>query len=399
MLRHRNRFALIIALVGRCVLSLLCCCCCCHFDCVRALAAATQGRLQSKGATSAFIITGASGYVGRSVAHALLENEETDEGKLIICLVRSTRLRSEKAYWEPYSCVSVRPYDMLDGGKTLREALEQVPITSNKDDDTSFDVCVYHVASWFSPTEDHEEMARNNVQGTEDLVRVLGETSHKCKLVLTSSMAAVRATSQEPSNGKYYTKDDWNTVSKIGDNWGSSYQWSKAESERRAWALAGELNVPMVSLCPSFIFGPQSSPDQLSSSFSVELVSEWLTGKSQVQSRLFVDIRDVALAHVRAGQLPHAVGQRFILSTERRLASKDVADVLQEMCIDANYGNPNAITYDAQFSGGAIPIGEKEVDAENVLRAELLVTLQNPEKTIADMGKFLIDLDEKNAMQ
>ena len=392
---RRSKSGALLAILAR-FLSLHCYC---HIDHVGALAVVTPpvipDPLMQPKAASTFLVTGGSGYVGREVAHALLKKKET-RGKSIICLVRAVRLNAEKAYWEHESCVTVQPYDMLDGGKSLREALDQVvPTSGSANDDTSDDVCVYHVASWFSPSEDHEQMARNNVQGTEDLVRVLGSVPLKCKLVVTSSMAAVRATSQEPSNGKFYTRDDWNNASELGTNWGSSYQWSKAESERRAWTLAKELNVPMVSLCPSFVFGPPTSSGELSSSFSVELVSKWLTGESEVQSRLFVDIRDVALAHVTAGLLPHAVGQRYILSTERRLASKDVAEVLREMIREAKFGDPDSIKYDADFSGGAIPIGEKEVDCECLLREELLVTLQPPEKTIADMGEFLIKMGQK----
>jgi cinnamoyl-CoA reductase len=88
-----------------------------------------------------------------------------------------------------------------------------------------------------------------------------------------------------------------------------SYQWSKAESEKQAWEISKELGVPMVSLCPSFVFGPPFSKE-MTSSFSTELVGKWIQGQSEVQSRLFVDIRDLAKAHVAAGTLPEAVGKR-----------------------------------------------------------------------------------------
>lgn len=159
------------------------------------------------------VITGASGYVGKAVAKSLLTGHH-DDGQTILCLVRPQRVDNEKEYWKEEACVNVLPYDMLDGGATLKEALSSV---EKNDSDC---VCVYHVASWFAPTEDHEQRARENVQGTVDIVRVLGDVPN-CKLVVTSSMAAVRATSQDPKNGKYYTTEDWNTDSKLGENWGS----------------------------------------------------------------------------------------------------------------------------------------------------------------------------------
>ena len=146
----------------------------------------------------------------------------------------------------------------------------------------------------------------------------------------------------------------------------------------------------MVALCPSFVFGPPSSTE-LSSSFSTELVGKWIKGESQVQSRLFVDIRDVAEAHVAAGRLDDVLGKRFVVSTERRLASQRVAEIFRGICQEHGFGDPNAITYDADFTGGAIPIGEKEVDAQVILEEQLGVKLRDPEVTMADMGKFLVE--------
>ena len=126
------------------------------------------------------------------------------------------------------------PYDMLDDGTTLQDALEFV----HQEDPC--ECCVYHVASVFGPTKDHVTTAHENVEGTEKVVKCVAQYPN-CRLVLTSSMAAVRGTGQTPLNGKVYTYKDWNTSSKLGDNWGASYQWSKAESERRAWELSKEL--------------------------------------------------------------------------------------------------------------------------------------------------------------
>ena len=160
------------------------------------------------------IITGANGYVGRAVAKSLLSHNQNSD-QTIVCLVRQERVNAEQEFWRHEPCINVRPYDMLDGGSSIKQALESVYSETNAPS-----ICVYHVASWFSPTEDHEQKARGNVQGTVDLVNVLGGFPN-CKLVLTSSMAAVRATSQAPKNGEYYTAQDWNTVSKLGENWGS----------------------------------------------------------------------------------------------------------------------------------------------------------------------------------
>lgn len=323
---------------------------------------------------SSSVVTGANGYVGRSIVNRLLS--ECVDGDEILCLVREQRVDSEEAFWKSRaaSMIKVLPYDMLDGGASFRQALQTCRNTP----------CVYHTASVFGPTKDHQQTALDNVKGTEDLVRSLAPGS---KLVLTSSMAAVRASDQEPQNGRYYTEEDWNTEAQLGANWGASYQWSKAESERRAWQLAEENGIDMVSLCPSFIFGP---PLDNSGSYSLTLVGEWARGESPVQSRLYVDVRDVAEAHVQAGRRPSAVGHRFIVSTEARIPSQEIADWLEQVCRDTGLGDPTKIHFDAEYEGGAIPIGAQEVASVERLAEELGVVLRPVQSTIREMAEILL---------
>jgi nucleoside-diphosphate-sugar epimerase len=329
-----------------------------------------------------FLVTGANGYIGRAVVHELIELASCTD---VVCLVRAHHVTSEEEYWtkfDEHSIVRVLEYDMLDGGKTVKEALE----TCADDEER----CVFHIASVFGPTEDHKQTALDNVKGAEDLVHVLSQGKTRCKLILTSSMAAVRGSGQEPANGKYYTHEDRNTISKLGANWGASYQWSKAESERRAKELCEEYGIPLVVLNPSFVFGP-ASLRQASSSFSLQIVEQWARGESPVESRLFVDVRDVANAHIAAAIRPEAVGKRYLLSTEARVPSQKIAGWLQKVCLQTGLSDPDKIHFDADFAGGAIPIGEREVEATDRLREDLGIELRSVKDTIMDMARVLLE--------
>jgi nucleoside-diphosphate-sugar epimerase len=323
------------------------------------------------------LITGANGFLGREIVHELVRQADLSDKYKIICLVRSGRVEDERKYWNERAgnFVFVEPYDMLDGGKSLEAAL----CSCGKDD-----VVVYHIASHFGPSDNHEQTAMENVKGTEDVVLCLAKYPNT-RLVLTSSMAAVRGTGQKPQNGVCYTNLDWNTISELGINWGSSYQWSKAQSERRAWELANKFGVPMTSICPSFIFGPSTDGSlDSSNSYSIQLLRQWFRGESPVQSRLCVDVRDVAKAHVAAGARKVSIGKRYVLSTEFRLPSKSLADILKEFS-----SIPEQVTYDSEFDGGAIKIGHREVLAEELLRNDLDIQLSPTEVTIRDMAKIL----------
>jgi nucleoside-diphosphate-sugar epimerase len=128
----------------------------------------------------------------------------------------------------------------------------------------------------------------------------------------------------------------------------------------------------------------------ITQSYSITLVGQWVRGESPVQSRLCVDIRDVARAHVAAGTRPEAVGQRFIVSKEERVPSKDMAEALKQVCKESGLGDPDKITFDAQFSGGVIPIGSREVASAERLKESLGITLRPVRETIYDMGQSLL---------
>jgi len=353
------------------------------------------------------IVTGANGYVGREIVHTLLSPQAKDllhsfhkkndcAEHDILCLVRASRVEEEKKYWETYlktkasDCnLKVLPYDMLDEGKSLNDALEMSSTSDNLSN-----IVLHHVASKFGPTENHTETALENVAGTENTVRVLSKYQNS-RMILTSSMAAVRGTGQTPLyHESYYTYQDWNTMSKLGLNWGNSYQWSKCNSEKRAWELSKALGVDMTSICPSFVFGPFPTQSGLTSkSYSIELVSNWIRGESEVQSRLCVDIRDVALAHVKAAFTPKTIGERYIVSAESRLTSKHVANVLKNVCqsnLESGFGDGENIFCDENFDGGAVKIGDKEVDAEKRMKEDLDLVCRDVEETMADMGTSLL---------
>ena len=94
--------------------------------------------------------------MGRHLVYSLVqERRHTD---VIICLVREKKVECEQSYWDAHlsdldeseQCiVKVLPYDMLDDGVTLKDALEAASTLS-----PSCKICVYHTASVFGPTED-----------------------------------------------------------------------------------------------------------------------------------------------------------------------------------------------------------------------------------------------------
>ena len=131
------------------------------------------------------------------------------------------------------------------------------------------------------------------------------------RAVVTSSMAAV---TDEPEPGRVYDERDWNERSNAERN---PYYASKAAAERAAWALGAMAGDAMrvVSVNPALVLGPSIGPG-LNTSNAV--VRDLLQGASPALVELqwlAVDVRDVALVHVAALELPEAQG-RYLTAGE-----------------------------------------------------------------------------------
>mmetsp|Transcript_44827 Transcript_44827/g.74399 ORF Transcript_44827/g.74399 Transcript_44827/m.74399 type:complete len:333 (+) Transcript_44827:90-1088(+) len=244
---------------------------------------------------------------------------------------------------------------------------------------------VLHAAAVFRKCDDMErKLVLPNIRIAEQMVKACAACGSR--LVLTSSMAAVRGTGQAPLNGKTFTRYDWNTVSKRDGADFEPYQFSKAESERCAWELSRRLGCEMVSICPSMIFGP---PRDGCTGLSVAMVQRWADGAAPVQNRLVVDVRDCAQSHINAAMRPCAAGKRYITSCEARVSAHECAEVLRRRLLQLGRAEDAAcITADMDFEGGAIPIGEREVDVSHL--AELGVTCRPSTTTLRDMAEALL---------
>ena len=78
-----------------------------------------------------------------------------------------------------------------------------------------------------------------------------------------------------------------------------------------------------------------------------------------------------------------AMGERFIVSTEARIPSQNIANALKRICNQETEleGDASKITFDSNFQGGAIPIGQQEVEATERLEQKLGITLRPVEET------------------
>ena len=188
---------------------------------------------------------------------------------------------------------------------------------------------VLHVASPFPPAQpkDPDELI---VPARDGTLRVLRESlaAGVGRVVVTSSVAAVRHGGNSGRPGRELTELDWSDPDNLEL---SPYVRSKTIAERAAWDYmrAEGAEEKLVTVQPGAIIGPVLGRDR---SYSLQAVERMLTGRMPGLPALgfsFIDVRDVAALEVGALTAPEAAGQRLI-AAGRFLWLSDVAAILRE---------------------------------------------------------------------
>ncbi len=248
-------------------------------------------------------VTGATGYVGSHVVRELLE-----QGYRVRAVVRNPDDRDHRAHLDTLVDSPAHPLEVVRGGDVLEPGSH----------DDAFAGCtgICHVASSvrLHAKDPQRQIVDVAVQGTRNVLESARRAGTVKRVVLTSSIAAVAGDDAPPHH--VFTEADWNRTATLED----PYLLAKTQAEQAAWAvheaLPDEERYDLVALCPTVVMGPlykkahnRSSPNMLRDLF---------TGKMPACPRFhlnLVDVRDVALAHVRALEREAAEG-RYIVHAE-----------------------------------------------------------------------------------
>ncbi|KAJ8089397.1 hypothetical protein PM082_014645 [Marasmius tenuissimus] len=195
---------------------------------------------------------------------------------------------------------------------------------------------VEHLASPFHMNaDDPKELIEPAVKGTAGVLESVKKYGDKVKrVIITSSCTAISGSTYKPT---IFDEENWNDESvRETEEQGreasglTKYRASKTLAEKAVWSFVAEnpgLPWDVVTINPPLVFGPSTnyipSPDKLGTS-----TSDWyktiLTYKPDAAGKsaqaltfrmtCWVDVRDVAEAHVRALLKQEAGGNRIIVS-------------------------------------------------------------------------------------
>lgn len=265
------------------------------------------------------MITGGTGYIGAWLTSMLLQ-----EGHTVRLAVRSLS-RTEK--FEPLQHLASESPGTLE----LFEA--DLLVDGSFDEAARGAEVIMHVASPFKlkVSDPWKDLIDPAVKGTQNVLQAANRSGSVKKVVLTSSIVAIAGDNLETIEKGLDAVDEtqFNTTSTPK---ASPYPYSKVMAEKEAWKIHdAQSDWKLVVINPSFVMGPSFSgipSDSESLRFMEQLLSGRFASGAPDLTFGFVDVRDVARAHMLAMNGSQAEG-RYLL-VERTANLLDVSSHLRE---------------------------------------------------------------------
>ncbi|KAJ8071085.1 hypothetical protein OCU04_001430 [Sclerotinia nivalis] len=278
------------------------------------------------------LLTGGSGFIAAHVLDILLSR-----GHTVITTVRSQqKIDAIKAAHPDV------PSSKLDF--SIVEDIAQ---------ENAFDECVkscgegleavVHTASpfHFNVTDTQKDLLDPAIIGTTSILRAIKKYAPSVKrVVVTSSFAAILDASKGNWPEHTYSEADWNpiTLSEAIANPRNGYRASKTFAEKAAWDFVEKEkpNFTLSTMNPPLVLGPivhyLNGLDALNT--SNKTTRDFLQGKCKEEipatgTFIWVDVRDLALAHVKAIEVPEAAGKRIFI-TEGYFSNKEICEIIRK---------------------------------------------------------------------
>lgn len=281
------------------------------------------------------LVTGATGYVAGWLVKKLLE-----EGMTVHAAVRDPGNKEKTKHLDEIAAgtqgkIKYFKSDLLEAG-SYADAMKACEL-------------VYHTASPFTSDSKNpqKDLIDPAVKGTENILEQANQTKTVKRVVLTSSCAAIYTdcSDVEKTPDGVFTEAIWNTTASLDYQ---PYSLSKTLAEKMAWGISKQQSQwDLVVINPCMVFGPPLNPDTVTSE-SISLLKQF--GDGTVKFGVpnigigIVDVRDVAIAHFRAGYIPEAEGRH--ITCGHRSSFQEAASILK-----SSYGN------DYPISDRALPKG------------------------------------------
>ncbi|OAL49492.1 NAD(P)-binding protein [Pyrenochaeta sp. DS3sAY3a] len=278
------------------------------------------------------LISGGSGFIAAHTIDVLLKR-----GHSVVTTVRSQEKADKlKAEYQSYADKGQLSFAIVpDIAK--EDAFDQAVIS-----DPPFEV-VLHTASpfHFNVTDVQKDLIDPAVIGTTGILKSIKKSAPTVKhVVITSSFAAIVNGSKGFWPGHTYSEEDWDpiTIEEAQESPMLGYRASKTFAEKAAWDFIEneKPNFTLSTINPPMVFGPivhaLDSLENLNTSNQRILWTAQGKFKDEIPPsgvHLWIDVRDVAEAHVAAFEKPEAANKRFF-TTAGYFSNKEIAQIIKK---------------------------------------------------------------------
>ncbi|KAJ9158828.1 hypothetical protein P3X46_024374 [Hevea brasiliensis] len=201
----------------------------------------------------------------------------------------------------------------LDGAKE-RLHLFKANLVEEGSFDGIIDGCdgVFHTASpaILSTNNPEADLFEPAVKGTLNVLKSCAKVPSIKRVVITSSMTTVMFNAK-PLSPDVIVDETWFSDRAFCEEKKIWYAVSKTLAEDAAWKFAKENGIDLVTIHPGWVIGPLLQPTL---NISVEMILNHIKGQTFPNELFrFVDVRDVAYAHILAFERSSASGRYCIV--------------------------------------------------------------------------------------
>lgn len=261
---------------------------------------------------------------------------------------------------------------------------------------------VLHTASpfHFKFSDPKKELIDPAVIGTTAILRAVARSAPTVRrVVVTSSFAAILSEASFGDSATVFTEASWNpvTIGDIHNSPATAYRASKTLAEKAAWDFVSDAangaKFDLATINPPMVFGPVvhylASLESINTSNEriVDLFNgKWKQGiPSTGQALIWVDVRDVAAAHIKAGlEIPEAGGKR-LFTVSGWFSNSEIAVVARK-----NFPEDADKLPTEETKGGELPPAQERFGFDNSKTSQLLgINWIGLEKSVVDAVKSL----------
>ncbi len=265
------------------------------------------------------LVTGGTGYIGSWIVKYLLE-----KGYSVRVTVRDKSKSSRYEHLVTLAQNTSGSLELWSANLTQEGSFDEAAKGAD---------AIIHVASPFTLRfkDAQRDLIEPALKGTQNVLNAATQSGTVKRVVLTSSVAAVHGDNADMADKGLteFTEEHFNTSSSPKHQ---PYSYSKVLAEKEAWRIAESQNQwKLVVINPSFVMGPSlaNSSDSESLNFMKDLLKgKFLMGAPNLMFG-FVDVRDVAQAHVLALENENAEGRHILAHST--LSVMQLAQVVKKL--------------------------------------------------------------------